>query len=760
MFDCMVACDNDLTCAMFSHDGSTCRLHETGGLGNPMVGTVCGVKSYVAPHNAYSAYLDMKTICNVSTTNGTLLFDDDGTLPNTWENADDVECASLCNTYAECTAYEWSYEDNSCTFYKGLVLATETNVTNTTCWMVETGIMSDFYVHPDSTCGVDVVDTAYPAVHDQHSCWLTCQDDPKCAGFEYVGASDLCITYGSVSLTAFEGRDCYRRMTGLNTYIGQQIGRLIFPEAVFNQTLHGSQEFKDHVEMVIESVIGTTINLTGVVDAHEYGIYVDYVVDQENYKALHSESVYIILDNVDPQYGLGNQVLGGYKLPPPTSRPSQSPTVGPTGAPTTPAPSVTPTQSPTEAASEIVYRYGALANTTCGPADHAFRNFSGVDAVDCMKECDNSDRCHEATFEDSHCHLHGATSILHRPSGQATCLQEQYVGPHHSYFENEDTACSGSNGLLNYLFHGLITSLENTDYHECAQLCNNYYECEAFQTDGTNCILFNQTHEHEDSEPGITCYHKDLNIMGAFAGHENMGCGNDVLRVSESVPHSYHTCYFECSDDFLCAGFEFYNSSKICMYYSSVSLVSSTGRTCHKRAFDNAAFQGKHLARINFVDAVYDEAVHGAPEFKDYMRDVLKQILGRNVTILDVLEGSVIVEFAVDGHGPAFVDQEGYLIKDRVVADGTYDLGTQVIVGNKPPPPTLSPTGHPTTSRPTGGPTGGPTTAHKKTVNDLFSGHHTVEILAFTLIAVAGAAFVYVGIRFAMILFNREYANI
>ena len=322
----------------------------------------------------------------------------------------------------------------------------------------------------------------------------------------------------------------------------------------------------------------------------------------------------------------------------------------------------------------------------------------------------------------------------------------------------------------------------NADWSDCAYVCNNWLSCGGFNfVEGdSECNFFKESDIYPTSvEAGTDCSIKDWHMTGTYAGHENMGCGVDVRGQTENVPHGIHSCIEDCDADSLCVGWEYYSIPKTCVRYGSLGLHVSSGKTCYSRAFISDVFLDKHLGRIRFVDAVWDAPTHESATFRNYMEGVLEHVLHKNVTILFIVEGSVIVEYTVTTeHDSALSGQQLALIKDKIVTDGTYDLGVSLIGGSDPPPPTVRPTGTPTTATPTTTPTDSPTTTPTDTpttapptttppttapptttLPGVFEGHHTVEIVVFVMVGIAGAIFLYVCVKF-LFIWSRGGADI
>jgi len=788
IYHCMELCDNIDTCEKFAFvdETSTCSLYpEVGNVNINQAGTICGVQTYLAPHTSYTYTVTEsinKTLCNV--TDGGELFADIDLTETKMLTATFDECVSLCNTRVGCSAFDY-YGNNTCRFHTGVVEA----ITYTgdeeihQCFLKDEELLGEFVKHEDNGCGDALVDTEFNAEFDEHTCYLLCHDRNDCAGFEYVPSSDSCFMYSSVTLGAFVGRDCYKRGSSINTLLNYHTGRLIFTEATFVDGTHDEADFLTYIGDLLELVLARDVTITSAV-SETYGIVVDFLVNRNYPFALTREATYFLLGKIvesgDP-YALGLQVLGSSNPAPPTSAPSKAPTNAPTSSPTTGVPSVSPTASPTLPASELTHRFGIHENSKCG--EQWEHNFTGVDVFTCMEHCDNIPTCTHATFDDNvnECHTFeaGNTAIEGSQDDGVYCFEKKYHSPLTAYTLTDDVKCVGDNVFTGFdpdIFTGF------NDPHDCASICNAYFECHGYNLGDDDTCEFWSDKTSESANMAFKCYTKSLDVVGAYIGHDNSACGNDVIAIDEGVDLEWHSCYNTCSDDHFCAGYEYVSTIDTCIYYGSVTLTLATGKKCYVRTFTSDPVVGKHVGRLHFTDATWNASMHESLPFKQYMEDVIEDILGQNVTILEVYEGSVVVEYLVESDTGALSGQQVFLVRDRIINDGTYDLGTHLLGGVNPPPPTATPTtsptttgtGSPTTTVPTGAPTdaptgaptgatttavptGTPTSPPTSAISGVFGNHHTIEIVSFVLIGMAGVVFLYVGLRVMYIWCTGSY---
>lgn len=778
----MELCDNVGGCDKFSFvdDGSVCALYgDTGNTNSNEVGTICGAKEFVGPHASYTDTTTVevnKTICN-STTGGELYADLDITetkmLSTTF-----LECVSMCNNDVHCSAFE--HYGTTCKFFTGVVesAAYDGDDAHHKCYLKDEELLGEFVKHEDFGCGNNLLDTEIPAPHNEYSCYLICHERNDCVGFEYVTESDSCFAYGSVTLGAFTGRDCYERGSGLNNNIGYHTGRLIFPEAEYTAGVHDLANFSEYMEGLLDVVLGKTTDVSAVVD-ETYGLVVDFVIEDDHSFALSHESALFlagkIVETSDP-YDLGLQVLGATNPAPITNGPTTSPSASPSASPTTGTPTTSPTKAPTFAASEIVHSFKVHEEKVCGVSWDL--EFNETDVFKCMEHCDNIVECTHATYNstDGLCHTFVEGHVaLDDADAELACLEKTYVSPLTAYDVTEDVRCSRESYI--YPIHLHTVMLEVTEHEHCAAICNAYHDCEGYNyIGGDRCDFFSQS-DTEDVAAGTDCYKKNMDVVDAFIGHENSACGNDVVGTHEDVDLGWHSCHNHCESDYHCSGYEFYATPKTCIYYGSVSLTLATGKTCYERTFATDPIIGKHVGRLHWTDATWSAVVHESLAFKQYIEGVVEGILGTNITILETYEGSVVVEYVVEDGSPALGAQDLQLIKDQIAEDGTYALGVHLLGGTNPPPPTAAPTNAPTdsTAAPTNAPTTGtptaaptdepptdaptmpPTNPPTAVIDGLFGEHHTIEIVSFVLIGMAGVVFLYVGLRFTYIWWTNSY---
>ena len=780
IYDCIKKCDDTSGCgkSSFNTTNGECKLFsDTGNTNAELDGVVCVEKEFHAPdRNYHDDDAEEHTEYTQCSDAGDEYLAGMGLSELTASDYSFTECVSFCNSFYGCTGFDHT-NGTHCKFYSGvnITIGNYTGAGTKKCYIKDDQLYGSFFKHIDFDCGSDLLSTTTGTDgYKQTKCYDLCSVNPECGGFEYIDGTDTCFLFNTVeSMANVTGKDCYRRTDGLNDVIGRHTVRLIFTEGVWNNTVHLFSNFSDYLEDILDDVLNKDIaGLSAAQGAH--GITIDFSVDDIHATPLEREDIYHILAktqaNSDP-YKLGNQLIGDYSLPPPTAAPTQSPSASPTASPTTAAPSASPTRAPTLPASEIVHLFTIVEDHVCGPAGLNNKNVTVTNVWECMGKCDNYNTCHEATFDPTNgeCLLFSSNSVLHAAETGKHCLVQSYAGPHHSYSKTADAKCVGP-VLLSNKFSD--QTLENADWSDCAYVCNNWLECEGFNHDvsETSCTFFKSV-DSSAVETGTDCNEKDWHMTGTYAGHENMGCGIDVRGQTENVPNSIHSCIDDCDADSLCVGWEYYEGPKTCIRYASISLYGTTGKTCYSRSFITGTFLDKHLGRIRFVDAVWNATLHESAEFKDYMEGVLEHVLQKNVTILFIVEGSVIVEYTVTTeHDTALSGQELALIKDKIVADGIHDLGVNLIGGSDPPPPTARPTESPTTATPTTAPTSAPTdspttpvptdaptttppttAAPTTAAPGIFEGHHTVEIVVFTMIGVAGAILLYVLVKFLFI---------
>ena len=759
IYDCAQKCDDADTCDKFAFTDSSgmCKLFSS--IGNEEaeeIGSVCCTLGDLAPSSSYTDTTTEsvpKTYCN--NTDGAVL-DGLGLTVVTIQDTDFFECVSFCDTIIGCNAFE-VVNGTLCNIYTGdSITGVEYDGADTSkkCYLNDKELMGTFVSHPGYECGSDLLNVITNTFGlKEYACHSACEAVNTCGGFEYISGTDSCFLYNDVTLAVFEPRNCYVRTQGITNVIGSHIGRLIFTEATWNSTKYLDPAFADYMEAILNLVLNKNAILT-LIDGEDYGVVMDFTIDDEHEVVFDSESQLFIIEKVqdfnDP-YSLGTQLVVGFNYAPTTNYPTISPTSSPTGAPTTPLPTLSPTQSPTEPASEIVHHFEVVGGKRCGVETAAFRDYNVSDVFECLSHCDNHPSCAQATFSEVNgtCALHSTNTLSMASEETKFCLKKEYVAPQSSYSLTEDTRCGGI-PLFFLIFDDFI--MDNADFNDCASMCNTYVGCDGFSLESGSCDFF-VTYDLSADEVGTDCYLKDHNIASAYAGHENMGCGNDIIKTESNVDQGYHSCYLDCSNDNFCAGFEFYSVSNTCIYYSEISLSASTGKTCYSRSYGDNSYVGKHVGRLRFVDAVYDAGVHGTSTFKDYMESVIEYVIHKNITILFVIEGSVVVEYIVEDLGMTALGPEDTAhIRDKIAADGTYDLGAQLIGGSEPPPPTVMPsmaptplvTDSPTTAAPT---TGTPTTASPTTASPTspptksrgpFGDDLVVEVVVYTLLGIAG----------------------
>lgn len=782
IYECIKKCDNDANCdkCSFKDANGECKLFsDTGNSNVASTGVVCVEKEFHSPdRNYHDDDTEEHTDDTQCSDGGDQVLDGYGLSVLEPTNFTFHQCVSFCNAFVDCTGFEIT-DDTDCKLYTGvnITIANYTGSGTKKCYIKESELYGSFVGHTDFECGNELLSTHVgTSGYGETKCYDICSIDPLCGGFEYIESSDSCFVYGQISLFAVSGRTCYKRSDGLNNVIGKHTVRLIFTEAVWNGTLYNDAEFISYLSEKIDNVLnlGTLFSFE-VAEADSGGLVVDFLIDDVHATPLGREHIYHILGQTqanDDPYNLGTQLIGDFSLPPPTTAPTSSPSASPTASPTTAEPTASPTRAPTAAASEIVHFFEIVEDHVCGSESDVYKNASAVNVLQCMSECDNDNVCIQATYDEStgDCHMFSSGNILHTAENGKHCLVQKYAGPQHSYSSYGGTNCAGGE-LLSDAFTD--KELKSADWSDCAYVCNNWLECEGFNfVEASSKCTFITSQDSQTTVSGTQCNIKDFLMTGTYAGHANMGCGVDVRGQTTNVEYGIHSCIKDCDDDSLCVAWEYYPTPKTCVRYASLDLYLSTGKTCYSRAFVTDTFLDKHLGRIRFVDATWNATLHESEEFKTYIEGVLEHILQKNVTVLFVIEGSVVVEYVVEEETmSALSGQQLALIKDKIVNDGIHDLGVNLIGGSDPPPPTATPTSSPTTGSPTAAPTdsptpaptsptpaptavpttASPTTPPTSVINGIFEGHQTVEVVVFVLIGVSAAIFLYVAVKFLFI---------
>ena len=358
---------------------------------------------------------------------------------------------------------------------------------------------------------------------------------------------------------------------------------------------------------------------------------------------------------------------------------------------------------------------------------------SPVDIYHCLAVCDNDNLCESVMFDDANteCKLFEGVNTALSSEDNMICFEKEYISPQNRFFKFSETPTDKCVGELLFGGYGITDNMMDAPtVSECRSLCNTMYDCSSFtyRLNATNslqsdCTFYTGYITTVDNDVGFTsvCYSKDTNILNAFIGHEEMSCGTDVHTTLSNVEHSYHSCYVNCNADQLCNGFEFNNDTDSCSLFRNVTLGLEDYKTCYSKSYGTEQI-GKHSVRLRFLDATYSAGVHGLQAFEDYMILLLQDILHETVIITAIVSGSVVIDYLVTSElnsGLGF--QDTVTIMDTIINDGTYDLGTQLVGGSNPPPPTFSPTSSPSKSpsqsptsspsvSPTLSPTGSPTT--------------------------------------------------
>lgn len=392
----------------------------------------------------------------------------------------------------------------------------------------------------------------------------------------------------------------------------------------------------------------------------------------------------------------------------PTSSPTQSPTSSPTNSPTK-EPTSSPTKSPTESAQEITHFFELYNATSCGSIH--YESETTFSFYDCISLCDNDIMCAyvEVNEETSSpvCKKYTSDSeMVDMPNSDTKCFKKSFMSPIHNYnVLNQTGGCVG-NIIYDEYFSDYKMVLPTTS--QCRYLCNSLYNCAGFTLFlqltpfvMQECYFHSSvsTSEFTTPESGSNrCYLKDKNIMNEFIGHGNSNCGGGTYTSLNNVEHGYYSCFNGCNDNNDCQGFEYFETNSSCRLFPIVNLTLDTGNTCWKKTFGEERI-GKSSGRLRFTEGVFQEGVHDQSGFSTYIKNVLEDVLGVNVEITAIFEGSVVVDYLVDDSRPAFTDEDGVFIMSVIQSTGgSYNLGTQLIGGSNPSPPSAAPTMSPTQS--------------------------------------------------------------
>lgn len=398
---------------------------------------------------------------------------------------------------------------------------------------------------------------------------------------------------------------------------------------------------------------------------------------------------------------------------PTTAAPSTSPTTSPSTSPTT-SPTMSPTRSPTEAALEVTKIFIHFNGSVCG--SNAYEEFASTEMYECLADCDNDPLCVAVDTDEITCKKYNTSSYSKSATAEdVACFVKGDSSPLFSYNQNgtSDHECQGDNMFDDYFSDHI---LDVATVSKCRAFCNSQLECVGFTftTDnGTDpqCVFFNNitgtvalTGDFEGR-----CEFKNELVMSEYVGHEETNCGPGTFTTVSSVDNGFYTCYQACEDEDVCEGFQFVDDT--CKIFETVNLTVDGGDAlCYKKSFGETRI-GMHTGRLIFTEATFTAGVHDQEAFETYIADIIVDVIGVAVEITDVFEGSVVVDYLVEGSRPALTEQDNIFIMEVITEGGdTYNLGTQLVGGSNPPPPTTAPTGSPSAS-PTKAPTQSPTTA-------------------------------------------------
>jgi hypothetical protein len=352
IYHCLGTCDNDELCASvsFDDDAAECKLfNEENTVLSYDSNMICFEKEYGSPQNRYFTLIE--TTIDMCT--GELLFSGYGITDQIMNNPPLSECRSLCNTMYDCVSFTYSVnatnaDHSDCTFYTGQVSTAANDIGfDSNCYFKDQNVLSAFVGHEDMTCGADVHSTITNVLHSYHSCYVECNGDQLCKGFEFNNNTDSCSLFRNISLSLMNYKTCYAKSYGVEQ-IGKHSVRLIFLDAIYSAEVHGSQTFKDYMTSVLEYILHENVVITAVVSG---SVVVDFLVTSKLNKGLGNQDTVYMMDRIIDDgniYSLGKQLAGGSNPPPPTKNPTNSPTNSPTTSPTI-SPTMAPTMSPTMA---------------------------------------------------------------------------------------------------------------------------------------------------------------------------------------------------------------------------------------------------------------------------------------------------------------------------------------------------------------------------------------------------------------------------
>ena len=381
--------------------------------------------------------------------------------------------------------------------------------------------------------------------------------------------------------------------------------------------------------------------------------------------------------------------------PPVTDPPTDEPTDPPTSPPTSPPtdeltdPPTSPTAAPTRPPRrEIVHYFSLHEDKSCADFTSAFIDNTGY--FECMQICDNDGDCAGFSHENGNqCFLFATISLT---SFSGNCLVKEYVAPQSPFEEEVSGLCANTPAY----------TMPAAAFNDCTAFCNSDPHCLAFQLEAETCEFFYETASQSASDPG--CFVKNtVKAMGEFEGYRNTACGDNPIFTTVLTTYNAHSCYRACANNAACKSFD-QNGGRCRLFDANAISLSETGTVCHStdlavpaqvvEEVENVAAVG----RLRFAEAVFVDTTHNTPAFKTYMEDIILQSTGVNVTVFNVREGSVVVDFATSEDISA---DDGAFAEDSVrVAEATqsegdsYQLGKQLIAAAEPyvPPPTGTPT--------------------------------------------------------------------
>ena len=334
---------------------------------------------------------------------------------------------------------------------------------------------------------------------------------------------------------------------------------------------------------------------------------------------------------------------------------------------------------------------------SCADFTSAFIDNTGY--FECMQICDNDEGCAGFSHENGNQCFLFATISMSVFAGD--CMIKEYVSPQSPFEEEVSGLCA------NAPTHTMTFSA----FNDCAAFCNSDPYCLAFQFDVGTCTFYYDAASQSASDPG--CFVKKPNkVMGAFEGHRNTACGDNPIFTTVLTGYHIHSCYRACAENAQCKSFD-QNNGRCRLYPSDGISVEETGTVCHSKDLAAPAQVVEEagsvaaVGRLRFAEAVFVDTTHNTPEFKTYMEGVIMESTGTNVTVYNVREGSVVVDFVtnkdINADEDALVEDSARVVEQTQNNGDPYQLGKQILAAAEPyvPPPTTAPTLTPTTLTPT-----------------------------------------------------------